>query len=52
MISLKEMNEAGFVGDMPQVSTKSKGSSQDRRDLVSRDNRQTVGDITVENPPQ
>ena len=50
MFSLKGMNEAGFVGDIPQESTESESRSQDRRDLVSRENRQTVGDITVENP--
>jgi phosphate transport system ATP-binding protein len=50
MFSLKGINEVGFVGDIPQDSTESKSSSQDRRDLVSRENRQTVGDITVENP--
>ena len=50
MFSLKGMNEVGFVGDIPQESTKSESSSPDRRDLVSRDIRQTVGDFTVENP--
>ena len=50
MISLKEMDEAGFVGNMPPESTKSEVSSQERRDLVSRENRQTVGEIAVENP--
>ena len=52
MISLREMNEAGFVGhsmeekDRAQVEV----TRQDRRDLVSREDRQTVGDITVDNP--
>ena len=54
MISLKEVNkeinEAGFVGDMPQESIKTEGKTQERRDLVSRENRETVGDITVKNP--
>ncbi|CAB1066059.1 Phosphate ABC transporter, ATP-binding protein PstB (TC 3.A.1.7.1) [Olavius sp. associated proteobacterium Delta 1] len=50
MISLTEMNEAGFVGDMPQENTKSKDSNPERRDLVSREDRQTVGDITVDHP--
>ncbi len=50
MISLKEMNEAGFVGNMPQESIKTEVRKQEGRDLVSRENRQTVGEITVENP--
>ncbi len=44
------MNEAGFVGNMPPESTKSEFSRPERRDLVSRENRQTVGEIAVENP--
>jgi phosphate transport system ATP-binding protein len=53
MISLREMNEAGFVGELPQETqdrTPSEIIQQEKRDLVSRDNRETVGDITVENP--
>ena len=52
MISLREMNEAGFVGhsmekkDRAQVEV----TRQERRDLVSREDRRTVGDITVDNP--
>ncbi len=44
------MNEADFVDDMPQESTRSKGRSHEGRVLVSRENRQTVGEIAVENP--
>ena len=47
---LRGMNEAGFVGDIPQESTKSEVSNQEGRFLVSRENRQTVGDIAVEKP--
>lgn len=50
MISLREMNEAGFVGDMLQENTKAEDSNPERRDLVSREDRHTVGDITVDNP--
>ncbi len=53
MISLREMNEAGFVGELPQAaqnSTETEVTKQERRDLVRRDIRETVGDITVENP--
>jgi phosphate transport system ATP-binding protein len=50
MISLREMNEAGFVGDLPEDSTQSEIAKKEKRDLVSRENRQTVGDITVNNP--
>ena len=50
MISLKAMNDAGFVGNMPRENIKPVVSRQERRDLVSRENRRTVGEITVENP--
>ncbi len=50
MISLREMNEAGFVGDLSQGSSQFEVAKQEKRDLVSRDNRQTVGDISVDNP--
>ena len=45
-----EMDEAEFGGDMPQKSLRNEDKSQERRDLVSRENRETVGDVTVENP--
>jgi len=53
MISLRKMNEAGFVGHSMEEDNdieKVEVARQERRDLVSRENRQTVGDITVENP--
>ncbi len=50
MIPLRDMNEADYVDDMPQESTRSKGRSHEGRVLVSRENRQTVGEIAVENP--
>ena len=52
MISLREMNETGYLGDMPQAqdSTKSEVSNQEDQNLVGRENRDTVGEITVENP--
>jgi len=50
MISLREMNEAGFVGELPQDRIQSEIVPQEKRELVSRDNRETVGDITVDNP--
>jgi len=53
MISLRGMNEAGFVGhsmEEGQYIEKVEVTRQERRDLVSRENRQTVGDITVDNP--
>jgi phosphate transport system ATP-binding protein len=49
MITLREMNEAGFVGELPQDSIQSELIPTEKRELVSRENRQTVGDITVEN---
>ncbi len=50
MISLKVLNEAGFVGDMPKDIKKPAGDKAEGRVLVDRENRQTVGNITVENP--
>ena len=52
MISLREMNEAGFVGNSMEKKDRAQVgvTRQERRDLVSREDRQTVGDITVDNP--
>jgi phosphate transport system ATP-binding protein len=50
MISLREMNEAGFVGNMQQETKKTEVSKPEGRVLVSRENRQTVGEIAVDNP--
>ena len=50
MIQLKTLNEAGFVGDMPKDNQKPASRKSESRVLVARENRQTVGNITVENP--
>jgi phosphate transport system ATP-binding protein len=50
MISLKALNEAGFVEDMPKDHKKLSGDKTEGRLLVDRENRQTVGNIAVENP--
>ena len=50
MISLKTLNEAGFVGDMPKDKDKPADDKAEGRVLVDRENRQTVGNIAVENP--
>jgi phosphate transport system ATP-binding protein len=50
MISFRDMNEAGFVGELPQDRIQSEIIHQEKRDLVSRDVRQTVGKISVDNP--
>ena len=50
MFTLREMNEAGFVRELPQDSIQSELIPKDKRELVSREIRQTVGDISVENP--
>jgi phosphate transport system ATP-binding protein len=51
MISLREMDEAGFIGNMPEKTFQAKIKEEEvGRVLVSRENRDTVGDITVENP--
>jgi phosphate transport system ATP-binding protein len=50
MISLREMDEAGFVGNMPEETIQAKINKEVTRVLVNRENRDTVGKITVENP--
>jgi len=50
MMSLKALNEAGFVGEMPKDIQKTGGRKMEGRVLVDRENRQTVGNIAVENP--
>ena len=50
MISLREMDEAGFIGNMPEETIKVKVKEEVGRVLVSRENRDTVGEITVDNP--
>jgi len=50
MISLRELDETGIVGDMPKEIKKPAAGKPEGRVLVDRENRQTVGNITVENP--
>ncbi len=50
MISLREMDEAGFIGNMPEETIQARIKEEAGRVLVSRENRETVGEITVENP--
>lgn len=50
MISLRELDETGFVGDMSKDIKKPVGDKPEGRVLVDREIRQTVGNITVENP--
>jgi len=54
MVRLSKMNEAGFIGDMPEEKparqTKDSSSDSVGRVLVSRENRQTVGTIEAKNP--
>jgi phosphate transport system ATP-binding protein len=50
MISLREMDEAGFVGNMPEETIQAKINKEVTRALVNRENRDTVGEITVDNP--
>jgi phosphate transport system ATP-binding protein len=50
MISLREMDEAGFVGNMPEETLQAKINKELTRVLVNRENRDTVGKITVDNP--
>ena len=50
MISLREMDEASFIGTMPEGTIQAKIKQEVSRVLVSRENRETVGKITVDNP--
>jgi len=50
MISLRQMNEAGFIGNMPEETIQAKIKQETGRVLVDREDRQTVGEITVDNP--
>jgi phosphate transport system ATP-binding protein len=50
MISLIEMDEAGFVGIMPEETIQTKIKKEVSRVLVSRENRETVGEITIADP--
>ena len=50
MISLREMDEAGFIGNMAEETLQAKIKAEVGRVLVSRENRETVGEITVDNP--
>jgi phosphate transport system ATP-binding protein len=44
------MDQAGFIGNMPEIDTDQRGKEEEGRILVSRENRDTVGEITVDNP--
>lgn len=50
MLSLKSMDDAGFIEKMPETDTEQKDKSAEGRILVSRENRETVGEITIDNP--
>jgi phosphate transport system ATP-binding protein len=50
MISLREMDEAGFIGKMAEETIQSKIEQEVGRVLVSPENRETVGKITIDNP--
>ena len=50
MILLREMDEAGFIGNMPEETIQARIKEEAGRVLVSRENRETVGEISVENP--
>ena len=50
MISLREIDEAGFMGNMAEETLQAKIKEEVGRVLISRENRETVGEITVDNP--
>jgi len=50
MILLKGMDEADFIGNMPEIDSAQRGRAKEGRILVKREHRETVGEITVDNP--
>ena len=50
MISLTEIDEAGFIGTMAEETIQAKINKEVSWVLISRENRETVGEITVANP--
>ena len=50
MISLRDMDEAGFIGNMPEETIQAKIKEEVGRVLISRENRETVGQIAIDNP--
>ena len=50
MIALKEIDQADYTGKMPNQDTLQNIRAAASRVLINRDNRETVGEITVENP--
>jgi len=50
MILPREMDEAGFIGNMPEETIQAKIKQETVRVLVDRENRETVGEITVDDP--
>ena len=50
MISLPEMNKAGIAGTMPEENKQPIITKGEGRILYDRNHRQTVGEVTVENP--
>ena len=50
MIVLTESDEAGVIGKMPEQDTRQQVRAATGRVLVNRENRETVGEITVEHP--
>jgi phosphate transport system ATP-binding protein len=44
------MDDAGFIEKMSETDTEQKDKSAEGQILVSRENRETVGEITVDNP--
>ena len=50
MISLYKMDEAGLIENMPEETLQVKIKQEVGRVLVSRENRETVGEITIANP--
>jgi len=50
MLTLTRVDETALAGTMTEIHIKAKGGSDAGRPRVSREKRETVGAVTVENP--
>ena len=50
MLTLTRMGETALAGTMPELSSKFKSTADAVRPRVSREKRETVGAVRVENP--
>jgi phosphate transport system ATP-binding protein len=50
MLTLTRVDETALAGTMPELSSKTKSAADAGRPRISREKRETVGTVTVENP--